>query len=346
MFGKNLKYYRLKKNMTKKDLAKKCDITPMAISNYESGKRNPDMPIIKRLAKALDVHVADFLKSGNENLVFSHCEFRKNTKLTVMQQEYVRESVEEYFGRFYDAVEFVSGDPLPPCPDIHKLKTSGDYNRDARQLRDSLGFSFEGPIDDIVNALENKGFLMMEIAMDDDFSGMNGTVNGRPYIVINSNMNAERKRTTIVHELAHIMFIWGDDDTDNETYATQIAGAFLIPDSDLVRELGIHRSSITKDMVLTCQEYGISMYLLVMRARQVKIITDNLAKSFYIWANKAGWRKNEPSRVHEKEEPKLFRQLVYRAVNEEGVSPQKGAELLNIPLSEVEEYCGKMEENK
>ena len=39
MFGKNLKYYRLKNNMTMKALADKIGVTNMAISNYESDNR-------------------------------------------------------------------------------------------------------------------------------------------------------------------------------------------------------------------------------------------------------------------------------------------------------------------
>ena len=53
MFEKNLKYYRLKKNMTKRALAEACGVTPMAITNYESGKRRPEMAIIKKMAEAL-----------------------------------------------------------------------------------------------------------------------------------------------------------------------------------------------------------------------------------------------------------------------------------------------------
>ena len=41
MFEKNLKYYRLKNKMTRKALAEAIGVTPMAISNYESGKRRP-----------------------------------------------------------------------------------------------------------------------------------------------------------------------------------------------------------------------------------------------------------------------------------------------------------------
>ena len=43
MFNKNLKYYRLKKNMSKKELASLIGVTPMAITYYESGERKPNM---------------------------------------------------------------------------------------------------------------------------------------------------------------------------------------------------------------------------------------------------------------------------------------------------------------
>ncbi|MBE5920880.1 MAG: helix-turn-helix domain-containing protein [Pseudobutyrivibrio ruminis] len=345
MFEKNLKYYRLKKNMSMKDLADAVGVTSMAISNYESGKRQPDIDIINKMAEALGIKVVDFLASRNSRLEFKHCEFRKHCTLNKSQQEYIKESVEEYFSRFFDAVDCLCGNPLPTPPKCYTIKLSGSYQEDAINLRKHLCLPEEGPIDELIGILENKGIMVFELDIDDDhFSGMNGFVNDYPYIVINKNMNPERKRTTIIHELAHLMFIWDDSkEKDNEHLATQIAGAFLITDNDLVRELGLKKSRLTKDMILVCQEYGISMYLLVMRAAQVGIISNSLEKDFYIKANKAGWRKNEPPRVKRIEEPLLFKQLVYRAVNEEGISIQRGAELLQMTYSDVEKYCGLME---
>ena len=95
------------------------------------------------------------------------------------------------------------------------------------------------------------------------------------------------------------MFKWPEDmsDKDVENMANAISGAFLFPISDMKRELGVRRSAITNDMVGVCKEYGISMYMLVMRANKSGIINDYVAKNFYINANKAGWRKNEPSRA-------------------------------------------------
>jgi Zn-dependent peptidase ImmA (M78 family) len=294
------------------------------------------------MAKALDVGVADFIRSRNDNLAFVHGEFRKSSRLSKSQQEYVREAVEEYFGRFFDAVDYLGGEPLPSPPDIHCLKSSGDFEKDAVQLRNQLSIPQKGPIEDVIAILENQGILVIMLDFDNrHFSGMNGTVNGYPYIVVNKNMTAERIRSTISHELTHMMFEL-DDDINEEQFATEVSGAFLITKEDILREMGVRRSAITKDFTLICKEYGISMYLLVVRASQAKVISSSVAQGFYIKAGKAGWRTNEPSRI-KGEKPLLFEQLVFRAINEEDISIQKGVELLQIPYAEVEEGCGLVE---
>ena len=341
MFSKNLKYYRLRSSMTKKELAEKSDLTPMAISNYESGARTPSMETLKKLAAALKVNVSDFLAVRNTNLVFAHGEFRKLSTLSESKQDYVRESVEEYFSRFYTAVELLGGEVLPDAPKCHSLPMTGNIEEDAKAMRQHLGIATEGPVNDLITTLENKGILIYVFSIKNNkFSGMNGFVNIRPYIIVNGSMSPERNRSTISHELAHLMFAWPQDMSEQqvETTATAIAGAFLFPLEDAVRELGIHRNSVTKDMTLVCQEYGISMYLLVKRAEIDGIISKDAAKSFYIIANNLGWRTNEPSRI-KPEKPILFEQLVFRAVSEHEISIQRGAELLQMPYDSVVSSC-------
>ena len=105
-----------------------------------------------------------------------------------------------------------------------------------------------------------------------------------------------------------------------------------------MRELGIRRNSVTKDMILVCREYGISMFLLVKRAQIAKIISKDAAQRFYVAASKCGWRTNEPSRIAP-EKPELFEQLVFRAVSEGEISIQRGAELLRMSYDEVVSHC-------
>ena len=341
MFSKNLKYYRLQKRMSKKELAIKANVSAMAITNYEKGDRKPSMEILKALANALDVRISDFLAVRDNNLNFAHGEFRKNSSLPAALQEYIRESVEEYFSRFMSVVEILGGDVLPKAPSCHTLPLAMDPDANATALRKHLGFAVDGPIEDLIGKLENKGILIYECDLDNSsFSGMNGFVNERPYIVLNAAMNPERNRYTIVHELAHLMFIWPDgmEEKEIEQMATAIGGAFLFPLTDVLRELGIHRSAITNDMIPVAKEYGISMFLLVKRAELCKVISPARAKDFYIKASQAGWRTAEPSRI-DKEEPMLFKQLVYRAVNEKDISIQRGAELLKVPYSTVLSMC-------
>lgn len=346
MFHKNLKYYRLKKNMSKKELASRVGVTPMAISHYENGARRPNMETIKALAAALDVKIADFLQNRNERLVFVHGEFRKGSKLTETQQELICEDVEEYMSRFYTVVDILGGEVLPEAPDTHKILLAGNPEEDAKKMREYLEIAESGPVGNLVQLLENRGILVYSCDLKNPaFSGMNGLVNKRPYIVFNKNMSPERIRSTIAHEMAHFMFVWPESmgEKEVESMATAISGAFLFPETDAKRELGIRRTRISKDMTLICREYGISMYLLVKRATLCGIINERAEKDFYIQAGKAGWKKSEPVRVEE-EIPMLFNLLVFRAVSESEISVQKGAELLKQPYYFVADHCFAAEE--
>lgn len=167
--------------------------------------------------------------------------------------------------------------------------------------------------------------------------------------IINKNMSPEQHRSAISCELVHIFFQKPAEITGKKEgqLATAISGAFLFPCADAIRELGIRRKCISKDMDLVCQEYGISMYMLVKRAQTVKIVSEEAAKKFYIMANKQGWRTHEPVRIPPAT-PLLFKQLVFRAVCENEISIQKGAELMQMPYDEVRSHClfSKVEENR
>lgn len=341
MFEKNLKYYRLKKNMSKKELASLIGVTPMAVTHYENGERKPDITTIRAMAKALGVKISDFLGYNNRDIEFIHGEFRKGSKLTNRQQEYICEDVEKYMSKFFATINILGGEVLSEAPDVHKIKLSEESEENAQKIRKYLGIAKTGPVGNLVQLLENRGILVYACDIDSDaFSGMNGLVNRRPYIVFNKNMSPERIRSTIAHEMAHFIFHWPEHmgEKEVEKMATAISGAFLFPEEDVKRELGLRRSRIGGDMELVCREYGISMYLLVKRAVLCGVITKNMEKTFYIEAGKAGWKKNEPVRC-EAEVPLLFELLVFRAVSENEISVQKGAELLEKPYDFVAEHC-------
>ncbi len=55
--GYRMKYYRLKKNLTQKELAEKCGLTESAIRNYELGNRSPSFEQREKIAEVLEVSV-------------------------------------------------------------------------------------------------------------------------------------------------------------------------------------------------------------------------------------------------------------------------------------------------
>lgn len=205
MIGKNIRYYRLLREMSQEALANSIGIGKMAISNYESGKRTPDYATSRKISKALDVSLAKLLAQNGETLVIKHGAFRKHSTVTKAQQEVILGKADRYLGRLFEVVSFVGDPALPSMPDFKPINVS-DVEAAGQHLRSILGLPETGPIGNITDILENKGYIICPIEYDKRiFSGNSGTVNGRPYIAINSTMPAERQRFTLIHELAHLV---------------------------------------------------------------------------------------------------------------------------------------------
>lgn len=73
------------------------------------------------------------------------------------QQEYIRESVEEYMSRFYTIADILGGEVLPDAPACHSVALTGHAETDAKALRRHLRIADAGPIGNLIELLENKG---------------------------------------------------------------------------------------------------------------------------------------------------------------------------------------------
>ncbi len=60
--GNNIKRVRLEKGMSQGDICRKLGVDRSYISNVESGKKNPTLSTITKLAKALGVSISELLK--------------------------------------------------------------------------------------------------------------------------------------------------------------------------------------------------------------------------------------------------------------------------------------------
>ena len=60
--GLNLKRIRTKKKMSQEDIARVLEVHRAYVSGIETGKRNPTLATIEKLANALGVSASDLLK--------------------------------------------------------------------------------------------------------------------------------------------------------------------------------------------------------------------------------------------------------------------------------------------
>ena len=65
--GKFIAECRKEKNITQQELAEKLGVTDRAISNWENGRRLPDLSLISLVANELDVSVAELLNGRKLN---------------------------------------------------------------------------------------------------------------------------------------------------------------------------------------------------------------------------------------------------------------------------------------
>jgi transcriptional regulator with XRE-family HTH domain len=61
-FGKRVSEIRRSRGMTQEQLAERADVTPLSIGFIEQGRRWPRLVTLQKLAKCLNVSVAEFFK--------------------------------------------------------------------------------------------------------------------------------------------------------------------------------------------------------------------------------------------------------------------------------------------
>lgn len=77
--GERIAHLRARLNLTQVDLSKKAGVSQSTIAQIESGKKDPSVSTLKKLAGALDVHIA-VLFAGDDVHVFDMKRLREKYK--------------------------------------------------------------------------------------------------------------------------------------------------------------------------------------------------------------------------------------------------------------------------
>lgn len=324
-------------------------VTAQAIGKYERGEDTPSSGVLLALAKALGVSLSYLLDAQGVEL--SGVEFRTKANTTGQDRAHVETEVLEWIERYLQIELILELDSATwQSPFIHPrhLLQVGDAEKLAREVRDDWKLGRD-PIPNMTELLEEKGLKVLTVPLPQRISGFTCMV-GRgkdreplPVIVVNNFYPLERRRLTLAHELAHRL-IDTDSllDKDEERAANLFAGAFLMPREHLLNEVGKQRRALGyKEIVDLKRLYRVSGAALLMRLRQLDVISQStLVYAFQTIAR--GWRTQEPEELEpsgirgQRERARRFERLCYRALAEGQISLSKAAELLRLPVPEVE----------
>ena len=206
MLGSNIKYYRLKNNLTLRELANRINVTAMALSNYENNKRRPNNSIITKIVKELNIDLNDLLTTydtTSTNIIYEDYSYNFLNKL---EKEYIDVQINDYVSRYMQILNFANiNTELLKSKKENVLEIENDSTINSYNLRKYLDISSSGPIN-IVEALEKNNIITIPIKFNSNFILTTGTINNSTrFLAYNSILN-ERIIKHIVYLLIEIFF--------------------------------------------------------------------------------------------------------------------------------------------
>ena len=303
-------------------LAGLIHVTKSSINLYEKGKRKPDNEIQLKLANALDFPL-EFFYTPSKDTSFSVISYRKKShtrKIGKQRAELLKHFSFEFIELLSSYVSFKESCLIPQEREYETLQND-DIEKIAQNVRHALRAG-NAPIQNLMTFLENRGaFIFLynnEITSVDGFSCINAE---HPYIYINENASWDRMRFTLAHELGHIILHSGIDrdaltlPENNllEEQADFFASAFLIPQQSFIADF----ISPSRPFLLKMKEtWGVSMAAIIMRAKQLELITQTQAEYYFTEASRRNERKIEcGNNLRPKEQPFVIETVIKSLLN-------------------------------
>jgi Zn-dependent peptidase ImmA (M78 family)/DNA-binding XRE family transcriptional regulator len=340
IFAERFKAARIMGGFSLQDLADKLGnrISKQALHKYEKGEVIPDSEMIGLLSEVLNVRPEFFFREMKVEL--GEIEFRKLNKFSAKDENRIIEQVKDYLARYLELEEIIgiSTSFKNPLEGWEEINDFAGIELAAKEVRQKWQLGID-PIFNAMELLEDNHIKVLEIEAKDGLDGMQTWVsNDIPVIVVNISRvkKDDRKRFTMMHELAHLLLpIKHLPENKKEALCHQFAAAILFPEEAAKKELGENRNKLmVQELGALKKQYGISIQALIMRAKDLGIISESYTRQLFFFINQMGWKVDEPVDYVGVEKSNRFDQLLYRALGEELISMSKAAALKNLKLSE------------
>ncbi|MFY9262284.1 MAG: ImmA/IrrE family metallo-endopeptidase [Actinomycetaceae bacterium] len=306
--------------VSRTSLAESVGASITQISKIENGTQRFPLQLALDFSEFYEVPISFFMQIDR---VLEHTvpTFRKQARALASEQKRITRLVREA-GRLFKKVSLDSS--YRTFPTFNDSDLLADIEQVAKEIRRAGNISLDGPVPNVTRLLERQGVGIihsLDPSLDRTTSAtgisLPSTLNDRPLIGIVGPTPAAVSRFTLAHEAAHL--IWDTDLTApltstrdyREKRANRFAGALLLPEK-VIRDFITERSTLRSLLPLKA-EFGVSLGAIIFRAKDLKCISDDRARSLQIQLSSLGWRDPEIEPVEvTPERPLLLRQAFER----------------------------------
>jgi Zn-dependent peptidase ImmA (M78 family)/DNA-binding XRE family transcriptional regulator len=333
-----LRFARERRGLTKEALAKLCDVTRRAVSDWEAGK--VENPPVARIAEALEFPTSFFFGDDIEEVSRDAVSFRALSTMTPKQVGRVLTHA-SLLRAFSSWIDLRYETPAADVPSFEELTASVEDVEpspvDAAHALRRMWSLGSRPIVDMLALVESRGIRVFGLPSEDRevdaFSFWHGT---QPFIFMNTSKSGERLRFDLAHELGHLCMHRDVKTNRNRRYeldANTFASTFLMPTKGLVPQL-VGQPSLSDVMELKAF-WKVSATAMVRRLHQLGRISDWQYRSWMIDLSEKGFRTSEPDGIP-KEQSALLRQVLTLA-RQDGWGNERISKELGIPRRDFAE---------
>ncbi len=308
--GERLRQARELRGLTQTELADRLAINQSTIAYIENGRLSPSDELVNSISLQTGFPPAFFRRAPAGEFSLGSLLFRSRASTTTKEETTVR----RYGQTIFELIEILMSKVRPIKLRLPMLDEYNSPEDAAKLARAAIGLSPDTPIRHLTHALELAGMVVIalpvEISDIDAFSLWAGRSTARPVIVVSDGWPGDRVRFSLAHELGHLILhqSMAGNLKEVEREANRFAGEFLLPEMPMMEELAppITLSSLPEMKV----RWGVSMQSLIMRARELRIITDRQRTYLFQQLSSRGWKRQEPAHLAiPVERPRALRQL-------------------------------------
>lgn len=334
---------RVRRSVTKTDLAAEVGVSAAAIGQYEAGVNSPRPDVLDRLAKALDVRPGFFgvgRPMARIDMVNAHFRSLRTAKLSDRQKALATVAL---VWELTFALERHVKLPEVDLPEVHPGTAPAEA---AALLRRHWGLP-DGPVKHLVATAESRGIVVAvrPLAEIDTVDAFSVVIVDRPIIITTPRRteNVFKHRFSIAHEVGHLLLHadTGEHSAAIEKEADEFAAAFLTPAASMDAALPQRLDLAALDRL--GRTWGVSPTSLIRRMVERGRTTESSARRAYQRLSAFYDSKADPTSAYPGEVPTLLRKAADLA-GDHGAPVPALAEALKISPYLVRDLLGDADE--